>query len=119
MTYFDALQAGNSAKNVIFKILVCPTMRRNNSLFSRKNFNLIKNLKGNRQMQYVKQQIFLSLIQHLNIFARVNKKEMGGRMVSASGSETSVSSSMPTSAIIYDAYTSIIKKKTEKKKWAL
>ena len=29
-------------------------------------------------------------------------------MVSASGSETSVSSSMPTSAIIYDAYTSII-----------
>ena len=27
-------------------------------------------------------------------------------MVSASGSETSVSSSMPTSAIIYDAYTS-------------
>ena len=30
-------------------------------------------------------------------------------MVSASGSETSVSSSMPTSAIIYDAYTSIIK----------
>ena len=49
-------------------------MRRNNSLFSRKNFNLIKNLKGNRQMQYAKQQIFLSQIQHLNIFARVNKK---------------------------------------------
>ena len=33
-----------------------------------------------------------------------------GRVVSASGSETSVSSSMPTSAIICDAYTSIIKK---------
>ena len=30
-------------------------------------------------------------------------------MVSASGSEASVTSSMPTSAIIYDAYTSIIK----------
>ena len=40
----------------------------------------------------------------------------GGRVVSASGSETSVSSSMPTSAIIYDAYTSIIKKKKKKKK---
>ena len=42
----------------------------------------------------------------------------GGRVVSASGSETSVSSSMPTSAIIYDAYTSIIKikKKFKKKK---
>ena len=49
-------------------------MRRNNNLFSRKNFNLIKNLKDNRQMQYAKQQIFLSQIQHLNIFARVNKK---------------------------------------------
>ena len=36
---------------------------------------------------------------------------IGGRVVSASGSETSVSSSTPTSAIIYDAYTSIIKKK--------
>ena len=35
----------------------------------------------------------------------------GGRVVSASGSETSVSSSTPASAIIYDAYTSIIKKK--------
>ena len=32
-------------------------------------------------------------------------------MVSASGSETSVSSSTPTSAIIYDAYTYIKKKK--------
>ena len=50
-------------------------MRRNNSLFSRKNFNLIKNFKGNRQMQYAKQQIFLSQIHHLNIFARVNKKK--------------------------------------------
>ena len=52
-------------------------MRRNKSLFSRKYFNVIKNLKGNRQMQYAKQQIFLSQIQHLNIFARVNKKKMG------------------------------------------
>ena len=34
----------------------------------------MKNLKGNRQIQYAKQQIFLSQIQHLNIFARVNKK---------------------------------------------
>ena len=33
-----------------------------------------------------------------------------GRVVSASGLETSVSSSTPASAIIYDAYTSIIKK---------
>ena len=33
----------------------------------------------------------------------------GGRVVSASGSETSVSSSTPASAIIYDAYTSIVK----------
>ena len=38
----------------------------------------------------------------------------GGRVVSASGSETSVSSSTPTSAIIYDAYTSITKKKIKK-----
>ena len=37
----------------------------------------MKNLKGNRQMQYAKQQTFLSQIQHLNIFARVNKKKMG------------------------------------------
>ena len=43
-------------------------------------------------------------------------KTGGGRVVSASGSETSVSSSMPTSAIVYDAYTSIIKKKNKKKK---
>ena len=34
----------------------------------------------------------------------------GGRVVSASGSETCVTSSMPTSAIIYDACTSIKKK---------
>ena len=40
----------------------------------------------------------------------------GGRVVSASDSETSVSSSMPTSVIIYDAYTSIIKKINKKKK---
>ena len=35
-----------------------------------------------------------------------------GRVVSASGSKTSVSSSMATSAIIYDAYTSITKDET-------
>ena len=35
------------------------------------------------------------------------------RVVSASGSETSVSSSTPASAIIYDAYTSIIKLHTD------
>ena len=43
----------------------------------------------------------------------------GGQVVSASGSETSVWSSTPTSAIIYDAYTSIIyktKKKSVKQK---
>ena len=34
----------------------------------------------------------------------------GGEVVSASGWETSVSSLTPTSAIMYDAYTSIIKK---------
>ena len=39
----------------------------------------------------------------------------GGRVVSASGSETSVSGSTPASAIIYDAYTSIKKKKKIKK----
>ena len=39
---------------------------------------------------------------------------MGGRVVSASGSEACVTSSMPTSAIIYDAYTSIKKKKKKK-----
>ena len=47
---------------------------------------------------------------------RKNKKHGGGRVVSASGSETSVSGSTPASAIIYDAYTSI-KKKKKKKKW--
>ena len=36
----------------------------------------------------------------------------GGRVVSASGSERSVSGSTPTSAIIYDAYTSTKKKHT-------
>ena len=40
----------------------------------------------------------------------------GGRVVSASGSETSVLGSTPASAIIYDAYTSIKKKKKDKKK---
>ena len=35
----------------------------------------------------------------------------GGEVVSASGWETSVSSLTPTSAIMHDAYTSIIKKK--------
>ena len=34
----------------------------------------------------------------------------GGRVVCASGSKTSVSSSTPTSAIIYGAYFSLIKK---------
>ena len=37
--------------------------------------------------------------------------EVGGRVISASGSETSVSSSTPASAITYDAYTSIINNK--------
>ena len=37
----------------------------------------------------------------------------GGQVVSASGWETSVSNSTPTSEIIYDAYTSIIKKNKE------
>ena len=36
-------------------------------------------------------------------------------VVSASGSETSVSSSTPAIAIIYDAYTSVIKKQNKKK----
>ena len=44
----------------------------------------------------------------------------GGRLVSASGSETSVSSSTPASAIIYDAYTSIIKKNNNNNnKWKI
>ena len=43
-------------------------------------------------------------------------ESLGGRVVSASGSEACVTSSMPTSAIIYDAYTSIKKKKKKKKK---
>ena len=64
------------------------------------------------------------IIFHLSLTIRLNlsnlcfcfiKKNLkahgGGRVVSASGSETSVSSLTPTSAIIYDAYTSIIKKK--------
>ena len=34
----------------------------------------------------------------------------GDRVISASGSKTSVSSAMATSAIIFDAYTSIIRK---------
>ena len=47
--------------------------------------------------------------------ADVNLLERGGRVVCASGSETSVLSSTPASAIIYDAYTSIInKKKTDR-----
>ena len=40
----------------------------------------------------------------------------GGRVVRVSGSETSVSSSTPASAIIYDAYTSIIKRRIKNKK---
>ena len=37
-------------------------------------------------------------------------KSWGGRVVCASGSKPSVSSSTPSSPIIYDAYTSLIKK---------
>ena len=37
----------------------------------------------------------------------------GGRVVSASGSETRDSSSTPASAVIYDAYNSIIKKQKQ------
>ena len=44
------------------------------------------------------------------------KKRYKSRVVCTSGSKTSVSSSTPTSATIYDAYTSIIKKKNKKKK---
>ena len=40
-----------------------------------------------------------------------SKTHQGGRVVSASGTETSISSSTPAGAIIYDACTSIIKKK--------
>ena len=50
------------------------------------------------------------------IIERFSEAHGGGRVVSASGSETSVWSSTPTSAIIYDAYSSIIKKKKKKKK---
>ena len=65
---------------------------------------------------------YLLLVRKLNIQKHTKKMYMkkcyfahgGGRVVSASGSETSVSSSMPTSATIYDAYTSIIKKKKKK-----
>ena len=46
---------------------------------------------------------------------RINRRG-GGRVVSASESETSVPSSTPASAIIYDACTSIKKKKKKKKK---
>ena len=45
---------------------------------------------------------------------RLKAKHGSGRVVSASGSETSVWSSTPTSAIIYDAYTSIKEKKIRK-----
>ena len=48
-----------------------------------------------------------------HIQRRVNTYTVG-RVVSASDSETSVSSSTPTSAIIYDAYNSILKKKNKK-----
>ena len=39
----------------------------------------------------------------------MREKNFGGRVVSASGSATSVLSSTPTSAIIYDAYTTPLK----------
>ena len=42
----------------------------------------------------------------------------GGRVVRVSGSKTTVSSSTSTSAIIYDAYTSLIKNKINNKKIA-
>ena len=58
-------------------------------------------------------------VSKVNFGESLGKVVKGGRVVSASGSETSVSSSMPTSAIIYDAYTSIIKKKKFKKSTAL
>ena len=38
----------------------------------------------------------------------------GGRVVSASGSKTRDSSSTPASAVIYDAYNTIIKKQNER-----
>ena len=50
----------------------------------------------------------IDLFNEKNLFNEKQSLE-GGRVVSASGSETSVWSSMPTSAIIYDAYTSIKK----------
>ena len=67
-----------------------------------------------------KQEKWIFSLQALPVLVacRVQKKYSlrGGRVVSASASETSVSNSTPTSAIIYDAYTSIIKKKLKKKK---
>ena len=54
----------------------------------------------------------LSRFIHVNI-RRIITAHGGGRVVSASGSETCVTSSMTTSAIIYDAYTSIKKKKKD------
>ena len=44
----------------------------------------------------------------MNICEKIYCAQGGGRVVSASGLETRVSSSMPTSAIIYDAYISIM-----------
>ena len=41
-----------------------------------------------------------------NLRSKPTSKKLSGRVVSTSGLETSVSSSTPTSAIIYDAYTS-------------
>ena len=60
-------------------------------------------------------QLFVTSNLLINFALFVMKKNLisahgGGRVVSASGSETSVSSSTPTSANIYDEYTSIKKK---------
>ena len=48
------------------------------------------------------------------LFSADKKNHGRGRVVSASGSETSVLSSTPTSAITYDAHTCIIKNKIRK-----
>ena len=57
-----------------------------------------------------------SVLSILTIVLDKSQTKGGGRVVSASGSETSGSRSTPTSAITYDAYTSVTKKKKRKKK---
>ena len=51
------------------------------------------------------------MVNNTKILIENNIAHGGGRVVCVSGSETSVSGSTPASAIIYDAYTSIKKKK--------